>query len=51
MSRYQRKMYERRGEEKDTLAKIDDNSVPCVVGVMMSRGEHHVVHIAFVVSA
>jgi len=41
-------MYERRGEEKDTLAKIDDNSVPCVVGVIMSRGGHHVMHIAFV---
>ena len=41
-------MYERRGEEKNTLAKIDDNSIPCVVGVMMSRCEHHVVHIAFV---
>jgi hypothetical protein len=47
MSRYQRKMYEKRGEE-NTLAKIDENSVPCVVGVMMLGSEHHVVHIAFV---
>jgi hypothetical protein len=34
--------------KSNTLAKIDENSVPCLDGVMMSRGGHHAVNIAFV---
>jgi len=29
---------EKRGEKSNTLAKIDENSVPCLDGLMMSEG-------------